>query len=103
MKLGYNIAERLIVQLEAAAIVGPNQGSKVRDVLINTESELEQHFSFFNLICFALCVHCLLISLSSNLKQKVVILLPFLQILISFIYLKKFSYKNERITNFRSY
>jgi DNA segregation ATPase FtsK/SpoIIIE, S-DNA-T family len=43
MKLGYNRAGRLMDQLEAAGIVGPNQGSKVRDVLIKTESELIMH------------------------------------------------------------
>ncbi len=43
MKLGYNRAGRLMDQLEAAGIVGPNQGSKVRDVLIKTESELMMH------------------------------------------------------------
>ncbi|HLG40869.1 MAG TPA: DNA translocase FtsK [Chitinophagaceae bacterium] len=40
MKLGYNRAGRLMDQLEAAGIVGPNQGSKARDVLIKTEAEL---------------------------------------------------------------
>lgn len=40
MKLGYNRAGRLMDQLEAAGVVGPNQGSKARDVLIKTESEL---------------------------------------------------------------
>jgi len=45
MKLGYNRTERLMDQLEAAGIVGPNQGSKVRDVLIKTESELEKHLN----------------------------------------------------------
>lgn len=45
MKLGYNRAGRLMDQLEAAGIVGPNQGSKVRDVLIKTESELDMHLS----------------------------------------------------------
>jgi DNA segregation ATPase FtsK/SpoIIIE, S-DNA-T family len=45
MKLGYNRAGRLMDQLEAAGIVGPNQGSKARDVLIKTEMELEQHLS----------------------------------------------------------
>src|SRR5688572_28950690 len=43
MKLGYNRAGRLMDQLEAAGIVGPNQGSKARDVLIKTESDLHQH------------------------------------------------------------
>lgn len=43
MKLGYNRAGRLMDQLEAAGIVGPNQGSKARDVLIKTESELQYH------------------------------------------------------------
>ena len=43
MKLGYNRAGRLMDQLENAGIVGPNQGSKVRDVLIKTESELMMH------------------------------------------------------------
>jgi S-DNA-T family DNA segregation ATPase FtsK/SpoIIIE len=45
MKLGYNRAGRLMDQLEAAGIVGPNQGSKARDVLIKTEMELQQHLS----------------------------------------------------------
>jgi S-DNA-T family DNA segregation ATPase FtsK/SpoIIIE len=43
MKLGYNRAGRLMDQLEAAGIVGPNQGSKARDVLIKTESDLKFH------------------------------------------------------------
>jgi len=45
MKLGYNRAGRLMDQLEAAGIVGPNMGSKARDVLIKTEMELDQHLS----------------------------------------------------------
>jgi S-DNA-T family DNA segregation ATPase FtsK/SpoIIIE len=45
MKLGYNRAGRLMDQLESAGVVGPNQGSKARDVLIKTESELSQHLS----------------------------------------------------------
>jgi DNA segregation ATPase FtsK/SpoIIIE, S-DNA-T family len=45
MKLGYNRAGRLMDQLEAAGIVGPNQGSKVRDVLIKTEADLQQQLS----------------------------------------------------------
>ncbi len=43
MKLGYNRAGRLMDQLEAAGIVGPNQGSKARDVLIKSEMDLQQH------------------------------------------------------------
>lgn len=43
MKLGYNRAGRLMDQLEAAGIVGPNAGSKVRDVLVKTEADL-QHY-----------------------------------------------------------
>ena len=42
LKLGYNRAGRIMDQLELAGIVGPNQGSKARDVLISTEYELEQ-------------------------------------------------------------
>jgi S-DNA-T family DNA segregation ATPase FtsK/SpoIIIE len=42
MKLGYNRAGRLMDQLEAAGIVGPNQGSKAREVLVRSESELEE-------------------------------------------------------------
>lgn len=45
MKLGYNRAGRLMDQLESAGIVGPNMGSKARDVLIKTEFDLEQHLS----------------------------------------------------------
>jgi DNA segregation ATPase FtsK/SpoIIIE, S-DNA-T family len=45
MKLGYNRAGRLMDQLEAAGVVGPNQGSKARDVLIKTEMDLEQHIA----------------------------------------------------------
>ncbi len=43
MKLGYNRAGRLMDQLEAAGIVGPSQGSKVRDVLYKSEMELDQY------------------------------------------------------------
>jgi S-DNA-T family DNA segregation ATPase FtsK/SpoIIIE len=43
MKLGYNRAGRLMDQLEAAGIVGPNQGSKTRDVLVKTEADLQQY------------------------------------------------------------
>lgn len=43
MKLGYNRAGRLMDQLEMAGIVGPNQGSKARDVLIRNEVDLAEH------------------------------------------------------------
>ncbi len=43
MKLGYNRAGRLMDQLEQAGVVGPNQGSKARDVLIKSELDLEQY------------------------------------------------------------
>lgn len=42
MKLGYNRAGRLMDQLEAAGVVGPNQGSKPREVLYKSEFELEE-------------------------------------------------------------
>lgn len=45
MKLGYNRAGRLMDQLEAAGIVGKNQGSKVRDVLIKTDAQLQELLS----------------------------------------------------------
>jgi S-DNA-T family DNA segregation ATPase FtsK/SpoIIIE len=45
MKLGYNRAGRLMDQLEQAGIVGPNLGSKARDVLVKTESELNEILS----------------------------------------------------------
>ena len=42
MKLGYNRSGRLMDQLEQAGIVGPNQGSKAREVLIKDMYALEQ-------------------------------------------------------------
>src|SRR5690554_3276721 len=42
LKLGYNRAGRIIDQLEAAGIVGPFEGSKAREVLIQDEHSLEQ-------------------------------------------------------------
>ncbi len=41
MKLGYNRAGLLMDQLELAGIVGPNEGSKAREVKIKTDSDLE--------------------------------------------------------------
>ncbi len=43
LKLGYNRAGRIMDQLEAFGIVGSNEGSKAREVLITTEMELETH------------------------------------------------------------
>ena len=42
MKLGYNRAGRLMDQLESAGVVGPNQGSKAREVLIKTDMDLQR-------------------------------------------------------------
>lgn len=43
LNLGYNRAGRLIDQMEAVGIVGPNKGSKAREVLIPDEYALEQY------------------------------------------------------------
>ena len=43
--LGYNRAGRIMDQLESAGIVGPARGSKPRDVIYKTVSELEQFFN----------------------------------------------------------
>jgi S-DNA-T family DNA segregation ATPase FtsK/SpoIIIE len=42
LNLGYNRAGRLIDQMEAMGIVGPNQGSKARQVLITDEVALDE-------------------------------------------------------------
>jgi S-DNA-T family DNA segregation ATPase FtsK/SpoIIIE len=42
LKLGYNRAGRIMDQLEAAGVVGPNAGSKAREVYIPDEYELER-------------------------------------------------------------
>jgi DNA segregation ATPase FtsK/SpoIIIE, S-DNA-T family len=42
LKLGYNRAGRIVDQLEAAGIIGPFEGSKARQVLIQDEGSLEQ-------------------------------------------------------------
>jgi S-DNA-T family DNA segregation ATPase FtsK/SpoIIIE len=43
MKLGYNRAGRLMDQLERAGIVGPNLGSKAREVRFKSEMELQEY------------------------------------------------------------
>ncbi|HMK03075.1 MAG TPA: DNA translocase FtsK 4TM domain-containing protein [Ferruginibacter sp.] len=48
MKLGYNRAGRLMDQLEAAGVVGANQGSKAREVMIKTEADLQQMLNTLN-------------------------------------------------------
>jgi S-DNA-T family DNA segregation ATPase FtsK/SpoIIIE len=50
LKLGYNRAGRIVDQLEAAGIVGPNEGSKARQVLFPTEQSLEEFLQEKNLI-----------------------------------------------------
>lgn len=42
LKLGYNRAGRIMDQLESVGIVGPNEGSKAREVLIYEENELDR-------------------------------------------------------------
>lgn len=42
LRLGYNRAGRIIDQLYAYGIVGPHQGSTAREVLIQSEAELEE-------------------------------------------------------------
>ena len=42
LKLGYNRAGRIVDQLEAAGVIGPFEGSKAREVLINDLNQLEE-------------------------------------------------------------
>ena len=41
LKLGYSRAARIVDQFEEAGIVGPNDGSKARTVLVDSEEQLE--------------------------------------------------------------
>jgi len=41
LKLGYSRAARIVDQLEEAGIVGPNDGSKARSVIVENEEQLE--------------------------------------------------------------
>lgn len=43
LKIGYSRAARLIDELEEAGVVGPANGSKPRDVLINTSKEMDEY------------------------------------------------------------
>ena len=45
LKLGYNRAGRLVDQLEAAGIIGPFEGSKARQVLVQDGAHLEHILS----------------------------------------------------------
>lgn len=45
LKLGYNRAGRIMDQLEQVGIVGPNEGSKAREVLIYEEEELDKYLA----------------------------------------------------------
>jgi len=42
LKVGYARAARIVDELEAAGVVGPFDGSKAREVLVETEAQLEQ-------------------------------------------------------------
>ena len=42
LKVGYARAGRIIDELEDAGIVGPNEGSKARLVLLDSEADLER-------------------------------------------------------------
>jgi len=48
MQLGYNRAGRIIDQLEAAGIVGPFEGSKAREVIVQDMGTLEQILKSLN-------------------------------------------------------
>ena len=50
LSLGYNRAGRVMEQLEDLKIVGPGIGSKPRQVLIKTETELRQHLADLQLL-----------------------------------------------------
>jgi S-DNA-T family DNA segregation ATPase FtsK/SpoIIIE len=41
LKLGYARAARIVDQLEQAGVVGPSEGSKAREVLVENEEQLD--------------------------------------------------------------
>lgn len=43
--IGYNRAGRIVDQLESAGVIGPNEGSKARQVLVEDEIQLENIFA----------------------------------------------------------
>lgn len=49
LKVGYSRAARLIDELEDAGIVGPFDGSKARQVLVDTEEQLQRIFESLGL------------------------------------------------------
>lgn len=52
LKLGYNRAGRIMDQLEALGIVGENEGSKPREVLFHSETEVNNFFANLNQTAF---------------------------------------------------
>jgi S-DNA-T family DNA segregation ATPase FtsK/SpoIIIE len=44
LKIGYARAARIVDELESANVVGPFDGSKAREVLVESEAQLEQLF-----------------------------------------------------------
>ena len=47
LKLGYSRAARIVDQLEQAGIVGPSDGSKARDVIVENEEQLGNYSAFY--------------------------------------------------------
>jgi len=41
LKLGYSRSARIVDQMEQAGIVGPSEGSKAREVIVDSEEQLE--------------------------------------------------------------
>ncbi len=71
LQLGYHRACRLIDQLEAAGIVGPNKGSEPRDVLIRNEADLELLLSILDSISIDCPVTTNNTTFSSNKNEEI--------------------------------